>query len=126
MLTVITKNLSDAVILQCSGRLVRGEETALLCSAIQQHGRTVILDLQGVDAIDAAGIGVLISLQAAGIYLKLINPNAQVRELLRITKLDSIFEIAGAPLSTDPREYEEESGLHQAPPFRSPVVAATA
>ncbi|MGB6385049.1 MAG: STAS domain-containing protein [Terriglobales bacterium] len=93
MLTVITKNLSDAVILQCSGRLVRGEETALLCSAIQQHGRTVILDLQGVDAIDAAGIGVLISLQAAGIYLKLINPNAQVRELLRITKLDSIFEI---------------------------------
>ena len=93
MLTVITKNLSDAVILQCSGRLVRGEETALLCSAIQQHGRTVILDLQAVDAIDAAGIGVLVSLQAAGVYLKLTNPNAQVRELLRITKLESVFEI---------------------------------
>jgi anti-anti-sigma factor len=93
MLTVTVKDLSDAVILQCSGRLVRGEETTLLCSAVQQHGRTVILDLQGVDTIDAAGIGVLISLQAAGIYIKLINPNAQVRELLRITKLDSVFEI---------------------------------
>lgn len=116
MLTVITKNLSDAVILQCSGRLVRGEETALLCSAIQQHGRTVILDLQGVDAIDAAGIGVLISLQAAGIYLKLINPNVQVRELLRITKLDSVFEICESlPLNERTSEGPEEDPANAEP-----------
>src|ERR1700691_1595900 len=65
MLNVTVKDLSDAVMLQCSGRLVHGEETALLCAAVQQHGRTVILDLQEVDTIDAAGIGVLVSLQAA-------------------------------------------------------------
>jgi anti-anti-sigma factor len=116
MLTVITKNLSDAVILQCSGRLVRGEETALLCSAVQQHGRTVILDLQGVDAIDAAGIGVLISLQAAGIYLKLINPNPQVRELLRMTKLESIFEICESlPTNRGTNEGTEEDSANAEP-----------
>jgi anti-anti-sigma regulatory factor len=33
-----------------------------------------VLDLTQVDAIDAAGIGALASLQAAGVYLKLMNP----------------------------------------------------
>jgi anti-anti-sigma factor len=96
MLNVTIRNSSDAVILQCSGRLVRGEETTLLCAAVQQHGRTVVLDLREVGAIDAAGIGVLISLQAAGVYLKLLSPTAPVRELLRITKLESVFEICDA------------------------------
>ncbi|MGB0029899.1 MAG: STAS domain-containing protein, partial [Candidatus Sulfotelmatobacter sp.] len=53
----------------------------------------VVLDLAQVDAIDAAGIGALISLQAAGVYLKLVDPAQQVREILKITKLDSVFEI---------------------------------
>jgi len=53
----------------------------------------VTLDLTGVDAIDAAGIGSLVSLQASGIYLTLLNPTEQVREVLRVTQLESIFEI---------------------------------
>jgi anti-anti-sigma regulatory factor len=46
-----------------------------------------------VDAIDAAGIGALVSLQASGIYLTLLNPTEQVREVLRVTQLESVFEI---------------------------------
>ena len=94
MLTVTVETLNEAVVLHCAGRIVHGYETALLCTASRQHGRTVIVDLENVDAIDAAGIGLLVSLQAAGIYLQLLNPNHQVRELLRVTRLDSIFEIA--------------------------------
>lgn len=90
--------------LRCRGRIVRGEETAILCSAARQDGQNVILDLSEVETIDAAGIGALISLQAAGIYLKIMNPTEQVRETLRITKLESIFEItssqAGSAAST--------------------------
>jgi anti-anti-sigma factor len=59
---------------------------------VQQHGRNVVLDLREVDAIDAAGIGSLISLQAAGIYLRLKNLTEPVREVLRVTKLESVFE----------------------------------
>jgi anti-anti-sigma factor len=106
MLNITIKDSNDAVILQCSGRLVRGEETTLLCAAVQQHGRTVILDLQDVSAIDAAGIGALVSLQAAGVYLRLMNPAAPVRELLRITKLESVFEICDpAPATQETEEY---------------------
>lgn len=98
MLNVTVEDLNNVVVLRCAGRIVRGEETALLCAAGKQHGRTVVLDLGRVDAIDAAGIGLLVSLQAAGIYLKLMNPNQNVRETLKLTHLDSIFEVCG-PLS---------------------------
>jgi anti-anti-sigma factor len=65
-----------------------------LCAAVGQHRRNITLDLTGVDAIDAAGIGSLVSLQASGIYLKLVNPTEQVREVLRVTQLESVFEIS--------------------------------
>jgi len=93
MLTVITERLGDVVTLRCAGRIVRGQETAILCAAVQQHRRHLVLDLAGVDAIDAAGVGLLVSLQAAGIYLQLLNPSKPVREVLRMTHLDSVFEI---------------------------------
>lgn len=97
MLRVKCEELGESVILRCSGRLVRGEETALLCAAVRQRGRNIILDLGGVDAIDAAGVGALISLQAAGIYIQLMNPTKSVLDVLRVTKLDSIFEICSSP-----------------------------
>jgi|ERR1700677_2469356 anti-anti-sigma factor len=93
MLTVITEQVGDAVTLRCRGRIVRGDETAILCSAVRQEWRNVVLDLAQVDAVDAAGLGALVSLQAAGVYLKLMNPTEQVREILKVTNLDSIFEI---------------------------------
>jgi anti-anti-sigma factor len=93
MLTVTVENLGEVTILHCVGRIVRGYETALLCAALRQEARKMVLDLTQVEAIDAAGIGALVSLQAAGIYLKLLNPAEQVGELLRITRLDSLFEI---------------------------------
>ena len=93
MLTVTVKESDDGVVLQCQGRIVRGDETAILCAAVRQERRNVTLDLTRVDAIDAAGIGALVSLQASGIYLTLLNPAEQVREVLRVTQLESIFEI---------------------------------
>lgn len=99
MLTVTVEKLDEAVVLHCAGRIVRGEETALLCAASRQHGRTVLLDLEKVEAIDAAGIGALVALQAAGIYVRLSNPSPRVREILRVTQVDSILEIAGPPTS---------------------------
>jgi anti-anti-sigma factor len=52
------------------------------------------VDLSGVTAIDAAGIGALISLRAAGTYLRLVDPSETVRRVLRLTNLDSVFDIS--------------------------------
>jgi anti-sigma B factor antagonist len=99
MLNVTVKGVRGAVTLRCQGRLVRGQETALLCAAIQQHEREITLDLSGVTSIDACGMGALVSLQVAGIYLRLANPTEAVREVLTLTKLDSVFEIAESDLA---------------------------
>ena len=58
--------------------------------------RLVVLDLAEVDAIDATGLGSFIFLKTlacvAGMEFKLMNVTQQVRELLNVTKLDSVFE----------------------------------
>src|SRR5260370_11579767 len=84
---------------RCQGRLVRGQEAALLCAVMQQHPQDIILDLNGVTAIDAAGIGALVSLLAAGIYLSVVTPSSAVRQVLRLTGLDSVFEMSESEFS---------------------------
>jgi anti-anti-sigma factor len=123
MLTVSVQNLGDEVILRCQGRIVRGDETTILCSAVQQDGRNVILDLKEVDTLDAAGIGALVSLQAAGIYLKLSNPSEQVRQVLSVTGLDSVFELCKSPSLEDANE-PARAGMPDRQPgkFDVPVI----
>jgi len=100
-LDVTVESARGVVTVRCQGRLVRGQETALLCGVIQQHGREIILDLSGVTAIDAAGIGALVSLQVAGTYLRLVGPSFAVRQVLRLTSLDSVFEISESECSEE-------------------------
>jgi len=97
MLDVKAEISNNTVILRCVGRMVRGHETALLCAALAQRERDIIVDLSKVETIDAAGIGALLSLQAAGIYLRLLNPAKAIREVLRVTALDTLFEILASP-----------------------------
>jgi anti-anti-sigma factor len=104
MLSVRVEYSEGTVILHCHGRIVRGDETAILCAATQQNRRNVVLDLQEVEALDAAGIGAFLALQAAGIYLQLRNPHGQVREALRVTRLESVFDISESPSSTQIEE----------------------
>jgi anti-anti-sigma factor len=108
MLHITSKRIDDKVILQCQGSIARGDETALLCAAIRHEGRDLTLDLTHVDAIDVAGIGALISLQAAGIYLKLLNPTEPVRRLLKITQLDTILEICAGREHDDGEQDDRE------------------
>lgn len=94
MFKVMVENVDGQVVLHCEGRLVRGDETKLLCTALRQDRDQFIVDFREVTAVDAAGMGALVSLQAAGVYLTLVDPAPTVREVLSRTKLDSIFEIS--------------------------------
>jgi len=102
------KNIRASVTLRCHGRIVRGEETKVLCAVLRRKVKEITLDLRDVTEIDAAGIGALVSLQASGIYLTLANPTATVREVLRLTKLDSVFEIIEAPRPSELAIGEEQ------------------
>jgi anti-anti-sigma factor len=113
MLTVTVERSSEFVVLHCVGRIVRGQETSVLCAAVGHHGQNVVLDLSMVDAIDAAGVGALLTLQAAGVYLTLRNPSKAVREVLRLTKLESVFEIIEVPPIAIIGGIQEQVGLER-------------
>jgi anti-anti-sigma factor len=108
MLTINVESIGGVVVVRCSGRIVCGQETSLLCSVMQQESRNVVLDLTEVDAIDAAGVGALLSLQAAGVYLKLLDPSRPVREMLKVTRLNSIFEISESQSIAESEQSIEE------------------
>ena len=91
--------LGDVVVLRCAGRIVGCRESDILrlAAVSQTRVRTVVLDLAAVEAIDAGGLGLLVFLHTCayglGSELKLMNPTQRVAELLRLTNLDSVFEI---------------------------------
>ena len=79
-----------------------GDEVARLKSAAlcHQEAKQLILDLEGVQTMDGAGMGLLAFLagwsRVVGIQLKLVNPSRHVRELLELTNLDSVLDIGGS------------------------------
>lgn len=71
-----------------SGSLARA-----VAAAVRTGARTIEIDAASVRFLDAAGLGELVACQAmaekAGAELRLCGINGKVRDLLRITSLDS-------------------------------------
>jgi anti-anti-sigma factor len=90
----------DVAIVSCSGRLVRGAALDEFRSQLEQLGqlRMLVLDLSGVEQLDAGGLGVLLLLRhwarQQEVQLKLVNPSPFVRRVLDVTHLNSVFEIS--------------------------------
>lgn len=99
MLRIVSEHVADAAILHCFGRIIAGAEAESLKDAVAEQAdkRLVMLDLAGVDAIDARGLGLLVFLQtlgyALGFSLQLTNPTPRIRALLDLTRLDSVLEV---------------------------------
>jgi anti-sigma B factor antagonist len=99
-LSLETRVAEDITVIRCTGRIAYGFEAAALSGEIAElapQTRRVVIDLSGVEMIDAAGLGVLISLglaaQASQCSVKLAAPGNLIRQLLELTKLTSVFEV---------------------------------
>ena len=99
MLKVTIRKVGGIVVIRCVGRIVADEDFCAVRDGIGHSGenRFIVVNLAEVDAIDAAGLGLLVSLHTsaaiAGVELKLMNPSERTRELLTLTRLDSVLEI---------------------------------
>ena len=98
MLKVRLQNLGDFAILHLQGGIVISNTAILRNAVLSQSGvRVLVLDMTGVNRIDASGLGILLEireyLQSRAIDLKLMNVPGLIRQVLEITRLDSIFEI---------------------------------
>ena len=99
-LQVKSEQTGDVAVLQCAGRIVRGEAIHFLKDAVTslKQPRVVVLDLTGVEMLDGGGLGLLVFLHRwtrdNGIQLKMVNPSGFVREMLDHTRLSRVFNIS--------------------------------
>lgn len=97
---VSTEQIDDVAVLQCLGRIVDPEALSRLKAAVTSLSqlRVVVLDLSGVEMVDARGLGMLVFLHnwacATGIQVKLVNPSKLVREMLEVTGLTSVLHVS--------------------------------
>ena len=98
MLNVQRKDLGTVSLLNLDGKLVIGETDTLrdLVDALPST-TSVTLDLSHVTLVDAHGLGVLLHLreqaEARDMRFELMNVGHHLREVFRMTHLDSVFHM---------------------------------
>lgn len=98
---VISRKVGDVRIIKITGRLDPGDNADPLFDTLQgfveQDELEFLLDLRSVTYISSTGVGSLIKsyrivLKKKG-HVKLLSPSQSVRNILTISKLDSVFDI---------------------------------
>lgn len=99
-LRISTRTVDSVLIVDCHGRIVFGEESAVLRDTVRKlitENNKIVLNLGGVNYIDSGGLGTLVSLfttaHTAGGSIKLANLTQRVGDLLQVTKLVTVFEV---------------------------------
>lgn len=99
-LRLTTRTVQGILVVNCDGRIVFGEESALLRDTVKKlltQTNQLVLNLDGVAYIDSGGLGTLVALYTtahnAGGAIKLSNLTPRVGDLLQVTKLLTIFEV---------------------------------
>src|SRR5664279_2593971 len=123
MLTIDVQSAPPAVVLACSGRVVLGMEAETLrCTMLSRSERYVFLDLQDVDVLDAAGLGLLIELyrwaDQRNRVLAIVNPSKRVSTIIAITNLRSVLQLS----DTDTDESSLEVGEEELSEYRAMIA----
>lgn len=106
---VFTLEVQDhphVVILRCTGRIMRGAGADALRQAVMGQGQhRLVIELSGVESMDAGGLGLLVELhnwaQARHQSMQLVNPTGRVRQLLEMTRLHAVLQISPTPQNCD-------------------------
>jgi len=99
-LHIKSEQAGDVAVLQCAGRIVRGEALQLLKDTVTslRRPRVIVLDLSAVEMLDGGGLGMLVFLHCwtrdNGIQLKFVNPSNFTLEMLEQTGLTSFLHVS--------------------------------
>src|SRR5262245_6443048 len=100
-LTVKTRKVENATVVDLSGRLTIGEPVLLLRETVRvlvnDGSRFFVLNLGDVSYIDSSGLGELVSAYTTVRNkqgdVKLLNLTAKAKDLLQMTKLLTVFDV---------------------------------
>jgi anti-sigma B factor antagonist len=91
----------EIAIVDITGRITLGEGNVILreivAELVNQGNKYVVLNMTEVDHLDSAGIGELVrthtTMRKQGGQMKLVNPNARVQDLFKMTLLSGVFDV---------------------------------
>ncbi len=94
------RDVGQVVVLDIDGKLMGGVDSELFQETVQklvESGRQrIVVNLENVKWMNSTGLGILIagfqSAQRSGGSLKLLHVSERIQDLLKITKLSSVFE----------------------------------
>jgi len=100
-MTTSIRQVGGVTIVDVSGRIVLGEESAalrdLVCDLLSKGHKKILFNLGDVNYIDSSGLGHLVSgftsVRKQEGELKLLNLTNKVRDLMQITKLYTVFDM---------------------------------
>ena len=100
-MTTSIRQVGNVSIVDISGRIVLGEESAalreLVSDLLSKGHKKILFNLGDVNYIDSSGLGHLVSsftsVRRQGGELKLLNLTNKVHDVMQITKLYTIFDI---------------------------------
>ena len=103
-LKIIEREKDGVVTLCLEGRIVLGEESVVLRGKVKgllaAGKKKIVIDLKDVTLIDSSGLGALLSAhssaQSSGATLGLCNLGTRTNELLQVTRLLTVFEVANS------------------------------
>ncbi len=101
MVTVEQRDNDGIPVLDVTGRLSAGEAADYLVSqvraAMEGGGDRLVINLSGVGYIDSLGLEALLEIhnliRGRKGEVKLLNPTERVEELMRMTRLTTVFDI---------------------------------
>ena len=101
MMQFTVSEKEGAVIVMLEGEMVGGPDATLLTDKvhelIQADKKKIILDMARINYMNSSGLGILIggltAVRNQGGDIKLIHLASKLKELLRITKLDCVFDV---------------------------------
>jgi anti-sigma B factor antagonist len=100
-MTTSTRQVGGVSIVDISGRIVLGEESAalrdLVCDLLSKGHKKILFNLGEVNYIDSSGLGHLVSaftsVRKREGELKLLNLTNKVHDVMQITRLYTVFDI---------------------------------
>jgi anti-sigma B factor antagonist len=92
-----SRSVGDITVVRCDGRIIEGAESAALRQHINDllpNAPWIVLHLGDVHFIDSSGLGLLVRIltRAGHGNLKLCGVSAKIADVLKITKLATVFE----------------------------------
>jgi anti-sigma B factor antagonist len=98
---IISRREGNVVILDVHGQISLGESKEKFARAMDalfaEQDVNVLVNFEGINYLDSTGIGELIGYMNKFVennrHLKILRPHERIRKLLKITKLDTVFEI---------------------------------